>query len=105
MHIHYSGYVISRSEPSSDKVFPYMLSTECNFCFEMLDPYWTGKVQPQRYRKVPFHMYLMGNYTYYTEITLPNSPSSLYRPPYTPVVFRQYSKPYSFYGSILSSGD
>ena len=110
MFVHFSGYVLvahgKNSEIDfsySDEVFPHMLSTESNFCFEMLNQRATLVATPSEYiTRSPYTMYLMMHSSYFVEVRLPTSRSKLFYAPFTTVPYRSYGKPYDFYSYILS---
>ena len=69
MYIHYTGYIITEITFPYGK-FPYHISTESSFYYEMLNPYYASIREPFNNQKQFFNAHLMNHVDYYLPIKL-----------------------------------
>lgn len=98
MFIHYTGYTLN-FEPRSKEAFIYTLSTESNFCYELLDSYWTGIHSPTNFDDSFYSLNLMAYSDYYLYRKSPNFPINSR---YVPYITSNFPKKFLIYENYLN---
>lgn len=79
MYLHFTGYLLNIRTHHNGS-FPYALSTESVFFYELLDNfYWVSPTIPVVYNNTRTNIHLMKHFSYFTEEMLPIPFGSIFR--------------------------
>ena len=101
MYIHFTGYTLN-NEPRSKESFIYTLSTESNFCYVILAPYWTAFKSPTNFGASFYIRNLMVYSEYHLYVKSPDFPIISRYEPYITINFPRKFVIYADYVNFLN---